>query len=357
MDLSIFQKIRERYTQVEQELQSPAVATDPDKMQKVSLEYNELKEQIEGIDKFESLQQAMKDAEDTIVADEEPELVELAQEELAGLQKQLDQAEAALQVLLLPKDPNDKKDVVVEIRAGAGGDEAALFAAELFRAYGRYCEEKGWRTEIVSQNAIGIGGFKEVVFEVHGAGAHGDFKYESGVHRVQRVPETEKQGRVHTSTITVAVMPVIETVEMHIPDSDLRVDVFRSSGPGGQSVNTTDSAVRVTHIPTGLIVTSQDGKSQHKNREKALTVMRSRLHQMKEDEERKKQGDARRAQIGTGDRSEKIRTYNFPQDRITDHRIKQNWNNIESRMSGDLGDIVMALREAEQAKQLEELTA
>jgi peptide chain release factor 1 len=355
MDNTIFQKIKNRFQQVEQDLQSPDIVGDPTQLQKVSLEYNELKEQVEGITTFESLQAAVTEAQDIIDANEDPEFVELAQEEIGGLQDNLKKAESALQVLLLPKDPNDKKDVVVEIRAGAGGDEAALFAAELFRAYGRYCEEKGWKTEIVSQNHIGIGGFKEVVFEVHGAGAHGDFKYESGVHRVQRVPETEKQGRVHTSTITVAVMPVIETVEMHIPDSDLRVDVFRSSGPGGQSVNTTDSAVRVTHIPSGLIVTSQDGKSQHKNREKALTVMRSRLHQMKEEQQRQEQGDARRSQIGTGDRSEKIRTYNFPQDRITDHRIKHNWNNIEARMSGDLGALIESLRTAEQEKQLEEL--
>lgn len=355
MDKDVFQKIRDRLVVVEQELQSPEVAGNPGKLQKVSLEYTELKDQMAGIDKFESLQNALNETQETIDGSEDAELVEMAQAEMEGLQAQLNSAQDELQLLLLPKDPADKKDVVVEIRAGAGGDEAALFATELFRAYGRYVEEKGWKTEIVSQSLNGLGGMKEIVFEVHGAGAHGDFKYESGVHRVQRIPATEKSGRVHTSTITVAVMPVIEVVDMHIPDSDLRVDVYRSSGPGGQSVNTTDSAVRVTHIPTGLIVTSQDGKSQHKNREKALTVMRSRLHQMKADEEAKKQGDERRSQIGTGDRSEKIRTYNFPQDRITDHRIKQNWNNIESRMGGALGDIIEALRTAEQAKQLEQL--
>lgn len=356
IDTKLFKNIQDRYAIVEKELQSEKVMGDNALLQKISVEYTQLKEQLGAIDTFLSLERAQKEIEETIAQSDEQELVLLAQEELEAIIAKREKSERELELLLLPKNPDDLKDVVVEMRAGAGGDEAALFAAELFRAYARYVETKGWNIEIISQSTNGIGGMKEMIFEIHGAGAHGAFKYESGVHRVQRIPETEKSGRVHTSTITVAVMPVVEEIDIHIPDNDLRIDVFRSSGPGGQSVNTTDSAVRVTHIPTGLIVTSQDGKSQHKNREKALTVMRSRLYQMKVEEEQKKQGDMRRSQIGTGDRSEKIRTYNFPQDRITDHRIKQNWNNITGRMEGDLDAMIHALQTAEQEKQLSALS-
>jgi peptide chain release factor 1 len=328
------------------------VAGNPRTLQKVSIEYSEYKEKVEGITKLESLQAAIAEAEKTIADGSDPEMAELAREELATLTAQQAEAESALQLLLLPRDPNDTKDIIVEMRAGAGGDESTLFAAELFRAYSKYAESKGWRVEIVAASRTGLDGYKEVIFEVHGAGVYSDFKYESGVHRVQRVPETEKAGRVHTSTITVAVMPEAEEVDLQIPDNDIRIDVFRSGGHGGQSVNTTDSAVRITHLPTGMIVTCQDGKSQQKNKDKAMKVLRARLLQKMEDEAHQKRSEQRLSQIGTGDRSEKIRTYNFPQDRITDHRIKQNWNNILGRMEGDLGEMIEALRHADQMEQL-----
>lgn len=356
MDTSLFINIKEQFAQLEQQLQSPEVTSDPQKMQKVSQQYNDLKETISAIEKYESLSNALAEAKEVVEAAEDAELAAMAKEEIPELEQQIAAAESALQILLLPKDPNDSKDVIVEMRAGAGGDEAGLFVGELFRAYSRYAETHSWKIEVVSESRSDVGGFKEITFEINGHGAYSHMKYESGVHRVQRIPETEKAGRVHTSTITVAVLPQAEEVDIEISDNDLRIDVFRSGGNGGQSVNTTDSAVRITHIPTNTVVTCQDEKSQHKNKAKAMKVLRSRLLAAKEEEEQKKLGDARRSQIGTGDRSEKIRTYNFPQDRITDHRIKQNWNNVSSRMEGDIGSIIDALRAADQEKQLANLS-
>ncbi len=353
---SVTTPILERFQELETQLQSGSLAQDRKAFERVSIEYNDLKDTVEIIHKMESVQKALTEAQATIddtTAD--VELIDMAKEELKSLQAQAVEIDAQLQKRLLPKDPNDQKNIILEMRAGAGGDESALFAAELFRAYVKYAESKSWQVEILSMSQTGTDGYKEVIAKIEGFGAYSDFKYESGVHRVQRVPETEKQGRVHTSTITVAILPEAEETDLDISPNDLRIDVFRSGGNGGQSVNTTDSAVRITHIPTNTVVVCQDEKSQHKNKAKALTVLRSRLLQHMEDEEAQKRGDARRSQVGTGDRSEKIRTYNFPQDRITDHRIKASWNNVPARMEGDIADIIMALQEADQIARLEQL--
>ena len=335
----MFGKIREiedRYKQLEGDLARPEIIRDQKVYQKYAKEHSQLTPIITTFRKYKSVQEEIENNR-PLLDDPDPEMKNLVREEMDSLKASLSGLEKELKVLLLPKDPNDEKNILLELRAGTGGDEAALFAAELFRMYSKYAELNGWKTEILGQHITGIGGFKEVIVLIEGQKVYSRLKHESGVHRVQRVPETETQGRIHTSAVTAAVLPEAEEVDVEVNSEDLRIDVYRSSGHGGQHVNVTDSAVRITHLPSGLVVTCQDEKSQHKNKAKAMKVLRSRLLDIEQKEQQSKISEERKSMVGSGDRSEKIRTYNFPQGRVTDHRIKLTLYKLDSILQGDLG--------------------
>ena len=351
----MFDKLEDLLVRLEEilsELNEPGVANDPTRFQKLMKEQSELQPIVDAYKEYKACQQTVEESLMMLDEESDEEMREMLKEELADAKSRIEELETELKILLLPKDPNDSKNVIVEIRAGAGGDEAALFAAEIYRMYVKYAESRRWKTELMSLNENGIGGFKEVTFMINGAGAYSRLKYESGVHRVQRVPETESGGRIHTSTITVAIMPEAEEIDFQLDLNDCKFDVFRASGNGGQCVNTTDSAVRLTHIPTGIVISCQDEKSQLKNRDKALRGLRSRLYDMELQKRHDEEAEARRSQVGTGDRSEKIRTYNFPQGRVTDHRIKLTLHRLDTILNGDLDEIIDSLIAADQTAKL-----
>ena len=341
-----------RYEDITAELGNPDVVNDQNRFRKLMKEQSSLAPLIATYTEYKNCKQTIEDSLQLLDEESDEELKELAKEELNEAKKRVEELENEIKILLLPKDPNDDKDIIVEIRAGAGGDEAALFAAELFRMYTHYVESKGWKVEVVNADETGIGGMKEIEFMVKGQGAYSVLKYESGVHRVQRVPETESGGRIHTSTASVAVMPEAEEVDIQIDEKDIRIDVMRASGNGGQCVNTTDSAVRLTHYPTGIVIYSQTEKSQIQNKEKAFALLRAKLYDLEIQKAHDAEADARRSQIGTGDRSEKIRTYNFPQGRVTDHRIGLTLYKLDKIMNGDIQEIIDACIAADQAKKL-----
>ncbi|MCI9248940.1 MAG: peptide chain release factor 1 [Dorea sp.] len=341
-----------RLEEILSELSEPDVANDQSRFRKLMKEQNDLTPIVEAYKEYKSCKQAIEDSLQMLEEESDEEMRELAKEELNDAKARVEELERELKILLLPKDPNDDKNVMVEIRAGAGGDEAALFAAEIYRMYIHYAESRRWKVELVECEEIGIGGMKNVTFMINGNGAYSVMKYESGVHRVQRVPETESGGRIHTSTITVAVMPEAEEVDVQIDEKDIRIDVMRASGNGGQCVNTTDSAVRLTHYPTGIVIYSQTEKSQLQNKDKAFALLRAKLYDMECQKRHDAEAEARKSQIGTGDRSEKIRTYNFPQGRVTDHRIGLTLYKLDKIMNGDIQEIIDACIAADQAAKL-----
>lgn len=342
----------QRYEELQNELSDPNVVNDQARFRKLMKEQNDLADIVAEYKRYKQTKQDIEDSLMMLEEESDEDMREMAKEELAEAKNRLEECEQNLKILLIPKDPNDDKNVIVEIRAGAGGDEAALFAAELYRMYAKYSETFRWKIDLMNVNENGIGGFKEAVFMVNGQGAYSKLKYESGVHRVQRVPVTESGGRIHTSTATVAIMPEAEEVDVELNMNDCKFDVFRASGNGGQCVNTTDSAVRLTHIPTGIVISCQDEKSQLKNRDKALKVLRAKLYELELEKAHDAEAEARRSQVGTGDRSEKIRTYNFPDGRVTDHRIKLTTHRLNEILNGDLTEVVDALTAADQAAKL-----
>ncbi len=354
----MFDKVKDieaKYLEIEKSLADPKQIADARRLQQLAKTHSELSPIVSAYKEYQKMQSEIEDTLPLIEDESDEELVELAKSELKYLNEQKDGLEERLKILMLPKDPNDVKNVIMEIRAGTGGEEASLFASEIFRMYSRYVERQGWKLDLLSSHSTGLKGFKEVIFSIQGDRIYSQLKYEGGIHRVQRVPETETSGRIHTSAVSVAVLPEAEEVDLVINQTDLRIDTMRSSGPGGQSVNTTDSAVRITHLPTGLVVTCQDEKSQHKNRAKAMKILRSRLLEKMEDEQKAERAETRRSMVGSGDRSEKIRTYNFPQSRVTDHRIGLSVYQLDTILDGQLHRFIEALTAADQAEKLKNL--
>jgi len=342
----MYKEIKDKFAEIEKQLSDPKLMSNPQEMIKISQKHAAMKNLIQLINEEERLNKEIADNKELLGQENDEEFKKMAEDDLKSLEEQLVKVSEEIEEERHPQGPNDHKNAIIEIRAGTGGDEAALFAGDLFRMYLRFCERQSWKTEMISSSAIGVGGFKEVIFTIKGVGAFGALKYEAGTHRVQRVPETEKQGRIHTSTATVVVLPEAEEVDVSLNMADVRIDTFCSSGPGGQSVNTTYSAIRILHIPTGIIVSCQDQKSQHQNREKALQVLRSRLLAKQEEERMASESSARKDQVGAGDRSDKIRTYNFPQDRLTDHRIGHSWHNLNTILEGDIEDVIKTVKKA-----------
>ncbi len=345
-------EIEKRFLELENELSDPGVYSDPQHAAKLSREQKELQPIVDAFRRYKKAEESHNEALSMLEGKLDPDFREMVQEELASTKEDMENIQEELKILLLPSDPNDDRNVIVEIRGGAGGEEAALFAASLFRMYSMYAESKHWKVEVMNINETELGGIKEISFMIEGHGAYSRLKFESGVHRVQRVPDTEASGRIHTSTVTVAVLPEAEDVEVEINNSDLQIDTFRSSGAGGQHINKTESAIRITHIPTGIVVECQDERSQHKNRERAMKVLRSRIYEIKQAEQNSAIAAERKSQVGTGDRSERIRTYNFPQGRVSDHRIGLTLYKIDAIMNGDLDEIIDALITADRAEKL-----
>jgi len=351
------EKIDNRYRGIDRQMADSAIASDPKVLQKLAQEKAAIDEVVTIYREYRAAEKSLEETREMLRAEQDEEMSALVKQEVAELESKLEELSEQLKLALVPKDPNDEKDIIMEIRAGAGGDEAGLFAADLFRMYTRYAQDRGWHVEIINANESGIGGFKEIIFEVRGKGAFSRLKYESGVHRVQRVPVTESSGRIHTSTATVAVLPEAEEVELDVSPDDLRIDIFHSGGAGGQNVNKVATAVRITHLPTGMVVVCQDERSQLRNKNKAMAVLRARLLDIERRRQEAEVSTRRRSQVGTGDRSEKIRTYNFPQDRVSDHRINMNLHNLPRFMEGDLDQLIDALANDDQAKQLQEQLA
>jgi peptide chain release factor 1 len=345
--------IEERYEELNRLMAEPEVATDPAKLMEYAQEQSQIGELVQNFRRHSTLDRELADARSLLETEEDPEMRQMAEEEILHIEGEMEELYGQMRAMLLPNDPRDEKSVIMEVRAGTGGDEAGLFAADLYRMYVRYAELHRWKTEILSFHDTGVGGYKEVIFQVRGRGAYSRLKYESGVHRVQRVPQTEAQGRIHTSTATVAVLPEVEEVEIEIDPADLQIDVYGSSGPGGQHMQKNATAVRITHKPTGIVVSCENERSQSQNKERAMTVLRARLYEIEEERRRAERGDERRLQVGTAERSEKIRTYNYPQNRVTDHRIGLSIYRLESIMNGDIDEFIDELATTDQAERLQ----